>query len=493
MHADSGVIAAEPSRPMAKMAAIIGIAFIWVLLVPRLIPDPRGLDNGVYVSVADRLRAGDRLYVDVWDDKEPLFHYVGALSRVLSPFGLVATVVVWLLLAGCAVYVIAKRCHLPSIKSAFLAFGLTPIVLTLPQFVAGSSHLGGIAICLCALAARYSSRYVLAGVLAGFLFFFKLVLFPVLLVCLVLTATRKTHPSNWARLSLGFALSFLGIVTVLLVRGELVGYFNLLYENAFEYAPSLVDRRWGPFVGHLLRVFSGVSAATLVLLLLLILFGFLASRRARDDSEWLEVTWRCGIGSSGAALAVLAVTGMWDHHAQILNIPIILLVIVAASSVPELVVIGTSCSILAAIVAIANVHNPRADRLVYEYSLDSGRDALRALQAQSIETRLIVESGVPGTYARVGSIGDEGHAFGLAGWTLACPRFYQQEFFSTERLELIAQCLRGVDTILVEKARLTPNGELGWDDFVSRVRSVIDDGYACKPSGEYLVCREIGS
>lgn len=59
----------------------LAISLIWLALLPRIVPVPRA-DRGIFVSVAERLIAGDVLYRDVWDNKDPLF------SLVLQSFGL---------------------------------------------------------------------------------------------------------------------------------------------------------------------------------------------------------------------------------------------------------------------------------------------------------------------------------------------------------------------------------------------------------------------
>ena len=43
-------------------------------------------DRGIFVSIAERLLAGDKLYVDVWENKDPIFYYMISLGRVFSPY-----------------------------------------------------------------------------------------------------------------------------------------------------------------------------------------------------------------------------------------------------------------------------------------------------------------------------------------------------------------------------------------------------------------------
>src|SRR5690242_21618277 len=57
------------SFPTRRSSDLVVIA--WAVALPRLVPSTFG-DHGTYASVAERLIAGDRLYVDVWDNKDPL-------------------------------------------------------------------------------------------------------------------------------------------------------------------------------------------------------------------------------------------------------------------------------------------------------------------------------------------------------------------------------------------------------------------------------------
>src|SRR4029078_7930907 len=74
----------------AALAAAVSIAALRV--TPQVWGDP-----GVWLSVAARLLDGDRLYADVFDNKDPFFFYSYALSlRVAGVRGPFALEVVWL-------------------------------------------------------------------------------------------------------------------------------------------------------------------------------------------------------------------------------------------------------------------------------------------------------------------------------------------------------------------------------------------------------------
>jgi hypothetical protein len=85
---------------------VVAVVIAWAVALPRLVPSTFG-DHGTYASVAERLIAGDRLYVDVWDNKDPLFYYALALGRLVSPLADVALEILWVVGAGVAVLVLA--------------------------------------------------------------------------------------------------------------------------------------------------------------------------------------------------------------------------------------------------------------------------------------------------------------------------------------------------------------------------------------------------
>jgi hypothetical protein len=64
-------------------AIVLGTVFVLLRGEPWIRDDP-----GVFLSVAARLLDGDRLYADVFDNKDPLFYYTfaGRFGWVGGPF-----------------------------------------------------------------------------------------------------------------------------------------------------------------------------------------------------------------------------------------------------------------------------------------------------------------------------------------------------------------------------------------------------------------------
>lgn len=171
-------------RPSIAMAGAVALVLVtWAVVGARLIPGVE-LDRGIFVSVAERIAAGDRLYIDVWDNKDPLFYLLGSLGRLVSPYADIGIEVAWVLAACLAVTSIAKSAGLQAPRGIVVGFAATPLVLTGPLYWAGYTELPGIALALATFAAALDRRYFVAGSLVAILAFFKLVIVPMGLLLL---------------------------------------------------------------------------------------------------------------------------------------------------------------------------------------------------------------------------------------------------------------------------------------------------------------------
>jgi len=74
------------SLPLNVLLAGLMLAAGLVEFGLMLIPLPEG-DRAIYEAVADGLRAGQRLYEEVHDYKDPVFAYALALQRLAGPWG----------------------------------------------------------------------------------------------------------------------------------------------------------------------------------------------------------------------------------------------------------------------------------------------------------------------------------------------------------------------------------------------------------------------
>ena len=73
-------------RRRSALVVVLALAAGLVVFGLRLVPLPEG-DRAIWEAVADGLRAGQRLYAEVYDNKDPFFFYAVALQRLAGPWG----------------------------------------------------------------------------------------------------------------------------------------------------------------------------------------------------------------------------------------------------------------------------------------------------------------------------------------------------------------------------------------------------------------------
>lgn len=466
------------------------LLLIWVALLPRIIPGTRS-DRGIFISVAERLLAGDILYLEVWDNKDPLFYYSLALGRTISPYADILLELMWIVGSGFAVYVLARKLGCDAPGALFAAFGMTPLILTGGLYLPGHTHLPGTALVLLVMAATVSRRFAAAGFLLAILAFMKLVMLP---IALLLILTVITLRKEWRALvpgSAGFALCAGALVGLMSARGELFPYLQAQVNNVSYSQGVLVDERWGSFVGHLMRVASIDAVVIATAVAVAVVWVFAKDRRA-GGTRPLErrglVLWACAGSALVGALVVLGFTGMWDHHGQVLYVPAILVGVGAVHRFQPAFNVRSKFPVAALVGLAVVLSGPTAPLRYGGAALISGPRSLAALNDVSAEARAVLSVAPSGTYARLGANDDDGHAYGLRDWTLACPRFQQYAFDTAEVLESLAECLPTAEVILLSPAAGPKEGDSTWNSYWAKVESTLQDGYACEKWQEERIC-----
>lgn len=471
------------------------VVVTWILLLAKLIPVPVA-DYGMFLSVAERLRAGDALYVEVFENKDPLFHYSLATFTYFGSFGPWILQVTWVFLAALAAFKLAGELGLP-VRSAFLAgFAFTPLIVTGVSFFAGSSHLPAVTIVLWALLSATRGYAVSTGILIGFLAFFKLVMLPLGLIALIGAAWYRR---SW---SWGLRAAIAGVATgaftagVMAVRGELLAYLQSLVSNVeYSQAAGGGGGTLAAIQDHLTRVLNSgnlVALWTSVTLLLLVLAftkNSSASEAPADKQRWLAAV---SLASLAYALVAIALTGLWGHHGQILKPVAVVALLLFMSSAPSVVRTAQTIAlpgILAITYLLAGLPAPAA----YLDPLLFARANVNLQFVTPTETRLILDSGEPTTYARVGDGDDRGHAMGLRDWKLACPRFGQSIWESDAILQSTMDCLPGANVILITDDVQRTDAYPVWNNFLDQLDALIEAEYDCASGDGGRVCRRPGT
>ncbi|WP_169337920.1 glycosyltransferase 87 family protein [Propionicicella superfundia] len=439
------------------------------------------LDRGIFVSVAERLLAGDVLYRDVWDNKDPLFYYTIALGRAVSPLMDIVLEMAWVALTGVGVALIARFLGARLRMCVVAGFVMTPLVLTGPLYFPGNSHLPAVAVATLSVALALQERYLPAGVLVAVTFFLKLVVTPALILPLVvIVAVRR----QWRGLAWGALGALLGggvMVAVLVVRQELVPYLGMLSANVGYSSSVLLNSSLPAPLAHFARLRTpayGILAAALILTVVL---GAVRWRRARAGVTGVfSLVTLSVIAAVVAATAVLAVTGLWVQHLLIYGFAAALAAALLAALVDERLGSRPLASLAVLVVAAVLL---AGGPLAAIYPTLPPDKAIRMLTSTPREAQVILQTGEPASYARLGSNDDRGHAVGLGAWHLACPRFHQYRFDSQSSLDTVTRCLPKADVVYVSTSFAPKTSSLGgssvWNPWVARTEQVLRADFTC--------------
>jgi hypothetical protein len=463
----------------AALAAAVSIAALRV--TPQVWGDP-----GVWLSVAARLLDGDRLYADVFDNKDPFFFYSYALSlRIAGVRGPFALEVVWLAVGtvGLAMALRTLRVGTLAVVTGAVVY---PLALTASWYVPGATMVPALAIAPLALWLWARGAAVAAGFLVVVAMLFKLNLGLVVaapLVALLLVgdagASRRRRAAEG---TCGAAVALALCALLLGVRGELRPYLDTIAYNV-HYSDAGVNG--GGLHAHLsiVRVFFAAAgkwqlpAAVLatVALLVVSLVGW------QRGSPGFRRVAAAAVATLLAAFVTLATTAVFTVHLQLLAYPAAL---GCATLVVALRRLWRPLGVAAAAICIA---------LAARASL--GQEDLSAL---SIRTWTVAPVSTPGTaheatrarlfpdgrrvsYAVFGRNTEDGHAaFVSRSMDMQCRYFHQYPFYREAQLQETLDCARRSQPqlILVTTSFYDPMpGHPAWERFVAETRAMLRSRY----------------
>jgi len=308
----------RPSGIATVVVAVLAIGSVAAAAI-RAMPNMGSPDRGVFVSTAERMVAGDRLYVDVWDNKDPVFYYLMAAGRLVSPLMDYVLEVGWLAVVAVATYALARRASgatLPAVLAA--ATGL--VAVTGAAYIAGYTYLPGTALVLVVAALTADRRDVWVGVAFGVLLFTKPMMAPLALVALAPWWWRTRSVRSVGRMAAGLAPVAVAFVVLLAARGELGGWVAAQLDNVGYSQQRLRDNGQNPVIDHLSRV---IGAHEVVMLALLTVVGVAIawwSRRRADaasrDAATLAVAM---LATAVMSVLVIAATGLGPWHNQLIQ------------------------------------------------------------------------------------------------------------------------------------------------------------------------------
>jgi hypothetical protein len=489
------------------VVAVVAPVYSTVLVLIRGNPSI-SLDPGIFLSVAARLAHGDRLYVDVWDNKPPFFYYTDAIAFEVAGWrGPFAIDVLWVSAAAIFTWLLLATSN-ASTWTRVAGLLVYPLLLTGAWYFAGMSELPPLALAPAVAWFWLRGNVVAAGLLLGVLAFFRPD-YGLVLAALIVAPSIAGRPDrsrlrrNFLRLSLAFAATTAASVAVLQARGELTAYVdtmraNLGYPN--QALVSAIGERPG-VIGHLMVVVRnlgtdrprGVLFALVVSALGVVLIvgrrGRLHARtelggQPRSASRLLIAFV---IGTGVATVATLALTAIWDHNLELIALPGTLATCLLVSRLDEAVqgrwqriaaisTIAVACSVAFGGFALASPHASDARQA----TAASWWHTPRSPSAIALNDEAVRMPGSRITYARLGTNRDDGHAaFTDKRLSLACPFFHQYPFSSN--LDQVLSCLRNKrPKLLLVGPSFDPQDRRRtrrWDAFVSNGRRLLRTGY----------------
>ena len=445
-------------------------------------------DYGIHVSVAERLIAGDRLYEEVWDNKDPLYFLSLAGARAITPLGDWFLGIGTLFATGLSVYCLARAAGTSRSFSVLVGWVVAPvIVIALIDPTAGISPAAPAA--FAAIAFAVLKRPLLSGLVLSVVPFFQIALFPVALTAVVVVIWFGGR--DWWRGGLGLGLGVLCVLTLLTLRHELLPYLNSLLLNV-GYAQSggiggtrTLSSRIALFRNPAVQLSAVSSILALGIVRLLPVEKNIKSARSDNGGIWWAAAW-----CIPAVALVLLVMGKWPGHAKLLMIPGVMAVVAVASSVsrdPRLSRSASVVSLLLLGILVAALPSP----VPFVTSLEYARAAINQSKDASSQAKAIAKTGSPTTYARVGQGEDPGHAIGLREWDLACPRITQYWWESSEILQMTSECIATSDVVLVTDDLYGPVSSPTWEAFQNEVENVLAEDFLCDREPGFRVCTKV--
>lgn len=494
----------------------IGIGYL-LLFVPTIFSEHLNLlsDASVFNSVFSLINRGDRLYIDFFDHKDPIFYYTYSLFFYLfntkgpmiweTLISFLDIVFLFLILRKLSIGYISKIItillfccinFLPSIYYPLHTYHQAILFFLITVFLLLQNK-------KCYIAA-------IAGIFCtGMIFtrFPMVVVVPIFLLYLFLTRDRKDR-RIFAFLG-GILGGLLLLVGILAIRGELPGYIdafilNLQYSDALSLTmgnmielPTMGQQLQNLLHGLVLVVWIVLVLINLYLLLRYLITAYSLNKRTNRISvvsnffTILKMQSVNHVAESGILLSLLSlllsagiliiflIAPYWPHYYQIVSLSICFLFISVSmhfewKNVSRYKIIGQLLIQLMVIilpVTLTVKFFPRQSML----SLATLQDNEVLIQQVNNELRDRVSNDKVTTYSVLSQT--ENAWFPMAtpdNYTLQCRLFFQFPFFSQKLITEFTDCLgsKKPDLIFVAPYAIPMD-----DSYIGRIDSILADNY----------------
>jgi len=472
---------------------VIAVPTWWFVVLSAAAP--RTSDNGVFLSVAAAVADGAPLYVDVVDNKDPLFFYALAGALKFGPEAAQLLDVVWFLIAAAGSWLLARNVTQP-IPALFVGFVAAPLVILGIAYQPGMTNLPGTSLTLLGMGLLVSRAWWAGGVVLALSVAAKITVAPIAVGVLVAALLVPYMRPRAIRSLSVFLISLSVMVVGLWAVGSLGGYFAVVSDN-FRYSGDvMVYFGLSPdFLGHLERLDPDMGpdrwvtgGTVLVIALVALALWRLASERLTLLVVWLWVTI---LGT----FAALALTYVWPHHWQMVALPAVMALVVASGLAMRVLGDGRSGSVVSVVVALA-LTLPLGgwvpiQRLPATFQTERAEwtQWRSQLSERTLESTLLATVPLPTfTVTRLGTNDDAAFLLDLPpSASLACPRFHLYDFSPAVDFEQALTCLDQTDVVLVTDQFLTFQN--GWRSaIVTPVVSKIAEEFTCLRVNDRQVC-----
>lgn len=474
------------------VGVLAALTWSWVLAMttPRATSGAVA-DYGFFTAVAERLRAGETLYVDVWDNKDPFVFFFLAVARNIGPNGFIGAWLLeigWVVVASVAAYFLARSVDVLPTLSALVAFVLSPFVLLGMAYFMGSTHLPAVALLLAAIALIYRDHPLAAGIAIGVLLFFKLVMVPMAVVVVVVAfVVLHRRPALIPALG-GFVGTLVTVGALLAVRGELVPFIDTQLHNILYSQSPIVSAEYTSVaqkIGQHIVILINPHVATLILISAavgLVTMPWWKNSRARW--EQLPGLWWISAAAFVMAGTTIAVTGKWFHHAEIFAVSSTLVLILVTG---WLSLVRNWRPWLAGVIA-AFLTYPLAMAPPAVHFLDPVTN-WQENQRSSTSTDYITEELLTREPTTVAFVGDLlPRSAGLADWTIVCRQVAQRPFNPEEVFLEAAECLPSAQTIVITRSFDPDSNFPAFTAFLEKVDMIVESDYTCEDTPAGRIC-----
>jgi hypothetical protein len=395
-------------------------------------------------------------------------------------------------------------------KRKMLLLIAVPLLVTGTFWSPGLTHLPAIAFSLLACALFLRRKMVSAGGCIGLVVFTKLIMFPLpAIFCFiheVIMWDRQKSRRHFIRMAIGFTSVSIIMFITLLTRHELSAYLKAQLNNVLYANNVLVDNSsLGHSVASHLRLMFLDSPEKRLLLFSIIasisFSGYIATQTRVDkkNKAFLIST----LATYLISLIVLGLTGIWDHHLQLIYFSQILMLIYIVMSLSSKAFETFFFSLVIVVSAILLSGTSYLGHYVESPRIIMTK--ISSLTQESPETAAFRTMYPYGT--RFARLGENTNVIphGAANDKLLCPDFAQYPFYSPERLSNILACIKTSPTLVVDDSfsryEKAPNGwpsesqkQLmieNWNDFVTAGEKIISTQYSCKRLGTTRICESV--